>query len=75
MAITIISFDENIIFSTICKNSENISRIEKLLYKKYPDFSKTDNKFTIGGNVIDKYKTLEENEIKDTDIIMIEPKY
>ena len=40
MSITIISFDENIIFSTICKNTENISRIEKLFYKNIQIFPK-----------------------------------
>ena len=73
LIIIIISFDENIYFSTICKNTENISRAAKLFYEKYPQFSKTNNIFTVRGNVIDKNKTLEENKIKDNDIIIIKP--
>ena len=69
-----ISFVENIYFSTICKNTENFSRIEKLFYEKYPEFSRTDNISTAKGSVIDKNKSLEKNKIKDNDIIIIKQK-
>ena len=58
-------------FALICKNNDIFSKIENLLYDEYPLFRETDNYFLCNGNIIDKNKSLEENHIKNSSIIML----
>ena len=58
-------------FALICKNSDIFSKIENLLYDEYPLFRETDNYFLCNGNIIDKNKSLEENHIKNSSIIIL----
>lgn len=71
MNITIKSGDQKIKYSLICKNTDKINDIEKMLYKKFPDFPKTENYFLCNGASIEKFKSLEENKIKDGDILLV----
>ena len=71
MSIIIKSKDEKILFSIICKNSENFLRIEKELYEQYPEYRNENNYFIPNGNKIDKSKTLDENKIKNNSIITL----
>ena len=59
------------IYSMICKNTEKFSKLEEKLYKDYPEYSKFDNYFKINENRVDKMKTLDENKIKNNDVIII----
>ena len=65
------SQNENMIYSIICKNTEKFSKLEEKLYKDYPEYSKFDNYFKINENRVDKMKTLDENKIKNNDVIII----
>ena len=65
------SLDENILYSIICKNTEKFIKLEEKLYKDYPEYSKFDNYFMVNGNRVDKTKTLDENKIRNSDIIII----
>ncbi len=65
------SFDENIHYSIICKKNESFSKIELLFYEKYPEFKKYKKIFICNGNTIDASKNLEENNIKNSDIIVL----
>ena len=65
------SLDENILYSIICKNTEKFIKLEEKLYKDYPEYSKFVNYFMINGIRVDKMKTLDENKIKDSDIIIL----
>ena len=71
MNITIKSGYQKIKYSLICKNTDKINDIEKMLYKKFPDFPKTENYFLCNGASIEKFKSLEENKIKDGDILLV----
>ncbi len=42
-----------------------------MLYEKYPKYTDTENFFVVGGNKINRNKTLEENNIKNNDIITL----
>ena len=66
-----ISADENILYSIICKNTDNFSIIENLIYNKYPCYKNENNIFIINGQTINKNKNLEYNNIKYSDIIEI----
>jgi len=65
------SLDENILCSVICKNTEKFSELEEKLYNDYPEYSNFDNYFLINGNRVNKKKTLDENKIKNGDIIIL----
>ena len=42
-----------------------------MLYEKYPKYAETENFFVIGGNKINKSKTLKENNINNNGIIAL----
>ena len=71
MSIIFISNDENIHYSIICKNTDNFSKIESLLYDKYPQYKNKNNYFTANGNEVDRSKNLKDNNIKNSDIIIL----
>ena len=71
MAIILTSVDQKIHYSIICKNKEKFNIIENKFYEAYPDYIETENFFTLNGKKINKYKTLEENNIKNNDIILL----
>jgi len=71
MSVIITSQDQKIHFSIICKNTTTFNRIEEKIYKDYPEFLEIENYFLVNGNKINKYKTMEENHIKNSDIIIL----
>ena len=42
-----------------------------MLYEKYPKYIETENFFMVGGNKINKHKTLEQNSINNNDILTL----
>ena len=58
-------------YTIIAKNNDKFSKIEDILYEKYPNYKESDNYFIFKGNKIKRNKTLEENNIKDNDIIIL----
>ena len=71
ISIIFTSYDKKIHFSVICKNTEKFNQLEEKLYEKYPEYSITNNDFVVNGNRIQKSKTLEENHICNSDIIIL----
>ena len=71
ISIKFISCDQIINFSTFAKPNDNFSKIEKILYNNYPNYRDIENYFLVNGKIINKYKTIEENEIKNNDIITL----
>jgi len=65
------SEEQDIDYSIIIKNTELFSKIEAMLYNKYPKYIETENYFLVGGNKINRHKTLENNNIKNNDIITL----
>lgn len=71
MSVIISTEDKNIQYSVICKNSDKFLRIEEKFYDTFPEFGKAQNSFFINENKINKYQTLEENGIKNSDLIIL----
>lgn len=71
MSIIINSSDQKIQHSIICKNTDKFIKIEAILYKEYPEYEELSNYFLSNGKKISKFKTLEENKIKNSDIITL----
>ena len=45
--------------------------VQSSLYKKYPEIIESGHDFIANGKKINKFKTLNENGIKDNDIILL----
>ena len=58
-------------FKAIAKNTDNFSKLEDILYKEYPNYKDTDNFFIVNGKRINRNRTLEENKIKNNDILTL----
>ena len=71
MSIIFISVDQKIHHSVICKNTDIFAKIENKLYDDMPEYRDTNNFFMIGSRVINKYRSLEENNIHNSDIILL----
>ena len=71
ISIKFISSEKDIDYSLITKNTEKFSKIEIMLYEKYPKYTEAENFFIVNGNKINRSKTLEQNNIKNNDIITL----
>lgn len=73
-SIVFLSNDYTIInnFSLICKNTDPFSKLEQTLYDKFPILKETEINFNIvNRNVVNRFKTLEENNIISGNVIQI----
>lgn len=66
--------NEEIYYSLICKDNEKFKNVENRFYEIYPQYENDENYFTFNGTKITKSKTLKENGIKCSNIIMINNK-
>ena len=57
--------------SIICKNTDVFNVIEKKLYEEYKEFYESENYFTVHGQKVHKLKSLDENNIKNNDVIIL----
>ena len=73
LPIIFISNDQKIHYAFICKNTDKFSVIESKLYEVYPDYLENENYFYVNGNKINRYKTIQQNKIKYSDIVMVIP--
>ena len=71
ISIKITSGEQDIDYSLIIKNTEKFLKLENIIYEKYPKYYETENYFLVGGKTIDKHKSLEQNNIKNNDVIML----
>ena len=54
-----------------CLKTNTFAEVEEKLYKKYNTLRNTNNNFTANATPILRFKTIEENKIKDQDIIIL----
>ena len=72
MSLIFTSADQVIHHSVICKNNELFSNVENRLYDDgFPEYKESENFFTFNGLKINKNKTVEENNIKKSDVIIL----
>jgi len=60
-------------YSVKCKNTDKFSRIENLLYEKFPKYAEKEHLFLCRGYKVNIHQTLQENYIRDKDIILLFP--
>jgi len=71
ITIKFISTDQSINFNTFVKKSDNFTKLESSLYEYYPRYKDSENFFLVNGMKVNKHRTLEENKIKDNDILTL----
>ena len=71
MVVIFQSSNEEINYALICKNNDKFNIIENKLYECYPEYGESENIFTLNRKKINKYKNMEENNIKNNDIIIL----
>ena len=54
-----------------CKNTDTFVKIEEKIYNEYPKYKEYNTYLTVNGNVIKRFKTLEENGIEDGNAIIV----
>ena len=71
ISIIFISFDESIVFPIVCKNTDIFSFVKNKFYEEYSEYKNIKNYFILNGKRIDEDRSLDENKIKNNDIITI----
>ena len=71
ISVIIKSSDQAIKSSFICQKRDKFKVLQQKLYEKYPNLKKKEHYYICWGNLIDIEKTIEENRIKDNDMIII----
>ena len=72
LSIIFTSSDRRILYSIICKNTDNFIKIEDELYEQFPEYKKYDIYFLHNGRKVNRFKTLESNRIYNNDIICLQ---
>ena len=65
------SLDEKMKFSVISKNTEKLNILVDKLYHDYPEYMESNNIFISNGKKVDIFKSLDENKIHNSDIIIL----
>ena len=72
IAVNIKSLDQNVDYPIACKNTDIFVKIEENLYKEFPDYKEYSNTFfTVNGTMIKRFKSMEDNNIKNGDKIIL----
>ena len=71
LPIIFLTGDQKVHYSLICKDSEKFSEVEGRLYEIFPDHFEVENYFMCNGIKINRFKTLKQNQLKYSDIVMM----
>ena len=71
MSVDILSVNQKVHTSVICKNTDLFINVELKVYEQYPKYKEVENYFTVNGIKINKYKSMDENKIKNNDKILL----
>ena len=58
-------------YPVVCKNTDLFVRLEEKLYNEYPQFKNYETYFEVKTKRIKRFKTLDENKIKNKDVINV----
>ena len=69
--IKFMSLPQDKILSITCSNTDSIAKCEEIFYNKYPEYKDINTYLTANGNAIKRFKTIEENKIKQDNAIIV----
>ena len=58
-------------YNIVCKNTDIFIRLEEKLYNDFPQFKDYETYFTIKTKRIKRFKTLDENNIQNNDVVSV----
>jgi len=67
------SKDQKITYAIICRTTDKFNKLENILYEKFPELESENyvNYFTINGRKVMKTKTMAQNNINYSDIVVV----
>ena len=71
MVVNFISLDQRINCGIKCLKTDTFAEVEEKLYQKYEEYREMNNNFTVNGNIVLRFKTINDNHIKDGDKIQL----
>ena len=73
IAVNFVSMEnQNIInYNVICKNTDLFVDLEKKLFQDFPEYKEFETYYQVGARKINRFKTVEENYIKNNEVISI----
>ena len=71
IVITFQASDSSVNYGIKCIKDETFAEVEEKLYKRYNDLRNTNNMFTANAKPVLRFKTINENNIRDGDIIQL----
>ena len=71
LSIHFISLDQNINCAIKCLKTDIFAEVEEKLYQKYGEYRETNNNFTANGQIVLRFKSINDNHIKDGDTIQL----
>ena len=71
IAVYFTSTTQEIQFPIACKNTDIIARLEEKLYNEYPKYKEYNTYLTVNGNIIKRFKSIDENGIKNGNSIIV----
>ena len=71
LAINFMPLDQSFIKPIICHNNDTLAMLEQKIYNEYPQFKEMTTYLTVGGEIKKRFKTIDENKIKDGNAIVI----
>ena len=66
-----ISADGKIDHNIKCLKTDTFAEVEEKLYQIYNEYRETNNIFLAGGKIIKRFKTIEQNKLKDGEIVQL----
>ena len=63
--------DQSFIIPIICKHTDTLAILEQKVYNEYPKYKDYHTYLTVGGEIKKRFKTIDENGIKNTNAIVI----
>ena len=71
IAVTFLSTSHDLQIPMACKNTDIIARLEEKVYNEYPKYKDYTTYLTVNGNIIKRFKSLDENGIKNYNSIIV----
>ena len=72
--VTFITQDYSLCYGVPCSGDSIFAEIEEQLYQEYPEYRETNNNFISEGNIILRFKTIDQNKIgHGKPVILVKP--
>ena len=71
-SINFMSASHDKIFPISCSSNDTLVKLEEIFYNEYPEYKEHNTYLTANGNPVKRFKTIEENGIKQGNAIIVD---